>query len=149
MASGGAMTSGSASGGSLTSDRAKASRGTPRRRARLPRRRGTVFSDRYHVEVITSPTQARNALRYCLSNWRRHGEDREGLARTWLVDPSSTAILFPGWLELEDKHFLWPIRATYDPMLVCRPRTWLLAEGWKLAGPISARDVPSKARKQR
>jgi hypothetical protein len=40
---------------------------------------------------------------------------------------------------------MWPIRATYDPLVVFRPRTWLLSEGWKLVGgPISARDVPSK-----
>jgi hypothetical protein len=30
--------------------------------------------------------------------------------------------------------------------VVFRPRTWILAEGWKLAGAISARDVPSKRR---
>src|ERR1051325_5190878 len=29
-----------------------------------PRRRGTVFPDRYHAEIITSPTQARHALSY-------------------------------------------------------------------------------------
>jgi REP element-mobilizing transposase RayT len=28
------------------------------------RRRGNVFADRYHVKVITTPTQARHALRY-------------------------------------------------------------------------------------
>ena len=31
-----------------------------------PRRRGTVFPDRYHAEIITSPTQARHALSYVL-----------------------------------------------------------------------------------
>src|SRR5439155_6896927 len=49
------------------------------------RRRGRVFADRYHVEVITSPTRARRALLYVLSNWRKHKEDQEGVARTWLV----------------------------------------------------------------
>ncbi|HEX2688916.1 MAG TPA: hypothetical protein VHN14_19975 [Kofleriaceae bacterium] len=48
--------------------------------------------------------------------------------------------------ELEAKAWLWPIRATYDPLVVRRPRTWLLTEGWKLAGTISARDMPSKLR---
>jgi REP element-mobilizing transposase RayT len=111
------------------------------------RRRGKVFSDRYHVEVITSPTRARHAIGYVLSNWRKHGEDREGLPRTWLVDPFSSGISFPDWKELEDKAWMWPIRATYDPLVVRRPATWLLAEGWKLAGgPISARDVPSQVR---
>jgi REP element-mobilizing transposase RayT len=115
------------------------------------RRRGKVFADRYHVKVITSPTQAHHTIRYILGNWRHHKEDREGLASTWLVDPFSTGILFPDWMELdgrpwEDRPWMWPIRETYDPMIVYRPRTWILAEGWKMAGPISARDVPSESR---
>ncbi|HEX7842955.1 MAG TPA: transposase [Kofleriaceae bacterium] len=109
------------------------------------RRRGRVFADRYHLEVITSPTRARHAIAYVLSNWRKHGEDREGLPSTWLVDPFSSGILFPDWQELQDKAWMWPIRETYDPLVVFRPRTWLLSEGWKRAGgPISARDVPSQ-----
>src|SRR5262245_55645912 len=31
-----------------------------------PRRRGTVFPDRYHAEIITSPRQARHALSYLM-----------------------------------------------------------------------------------
>ena len=55
-----------------------------------------------------------------------------------VVDPFSSGIRFPDWKELEDKAWMWPIRATYDPLVVRRPRTWLLAEGWKLGGgPIS------------
>jgi len=110
-------------------------------------RRGKVFADRYHAEVITSPTQARNAIRYVLSNWRRHKEDREGLPSTWLVDPFSSGILFPDWLELQDQPWMWPLRDTYDPLVVRTPRSWLLAEGWKRAGgPISAREVPGERR---
>jgi REP element-mobilizing transposase RayT len=109
------------------------------------RRRGKVFADRYHVEVITTPTRARHAISYVLSNWRHHREDQQGQASTWLVDPFSTGILFPDWKELQDKALMWPIRETYDPMMVFRPKTWLLAEGWKLGGgPISARDVPGR-----
>src|SRR6185436_13977360 len=85
-------------------------------------RRGKVFADRYHVEVITTPTQARHAIRYCLSNFRKHKEDRAGLASTWLVDPFSSAISFPDWAELEGQAWMWPIRETYDPLLVRRPR---------------------------
>jgi REP element-mobilizing transposase RayT len=111
------------------------------------RRRGRVFPDRYHVEVIRTPTQARHALRYVMSNWRKHGEDRDGLASTWLVDPFSSAILFPDWAELQDRALMWPIRDTYDPLVVRRPRTWLLREGWlRAGGPISAREVPSRHR---
>ena len=110
------------------------------------RRRGQVFADRYHLEVITTPTRARHAISYVLNNFRKHGEDREGLASTWLVDPFSTGILFPDWKELQDHAWMWPLRETYDPLIVRRPATWLLAEGWKVAGEISAREVPSKRR---
>ncbi|HMG54370.1 MAG TPA: transposase [Kofleriaceae bacterium] len=110
------------------------------------RRRGKVFADRYHVEVIATPTQAHHAIRYVLSNFRKHGEDREGLASTWLVDPFSTGILFPGWSELADRPWMWPIRETYDPLIVRTPESWLLRDGWKLAGAISAREVPSRSR---
>jgi hypothetical protein len=112
------------------------------------RRRGKVFADRYHVEVITSPAQAHHSIRYVLLNWRKHGEDRHGRASTWLIDPFSSGILFPDWAELQDKAWMWPIRETYDPLVVFRPRSWLLAEGWRLGGgPISAREVPSKPRR--
>ena len=110
-----------------------------------PRRRGTVFPDRYHAEIITSPTQARHTIGYVLGNWRKHREDQQGVASTWLVDPFSTGVLFGDWKELDGKPWMWPIREGYDPMVVFRPRTWLLAEGWKRGGgPISARDVPGR-----
>jgi REP element-mobilizing transposase RayT len=111
------------------------------------RRRGKVFADRYHVEVITTPTRARHAISYILSNWRKHGEDRAGLPNTWLVDPFSSGISFPDWAELEGKAWMWPIRETYDPLMVRRPQSWLLREGWKQGGgAISARDVPGRQR---
>jgi REP element-mobilizing transposase RayT len=111
---------------------------------RMRRRSGNVFADRYHVTVITSPTQAHHAIRYVLCNFRKHGEDQHGIAKTWLVDAFSTGILFPGWTELQDKSGMWPIRETYDPLAVFPPSTWLLAESWKRCGPISARDVPRR-----
>jgi REP element-mobilizing transposase RayT len=108
------------------------------------RRRGPVFADRYHVEVITSPTRARHALSYVLSNWRHHKEDQHGLAATWLVDPFSSGISFPDWQELDGQAWMWPSRETYDPLMVRRPQSWLLREGWKIRGSISAREVPGK-----
>ena len=95
--------------------------------------------------MITTPTRARNALCYIMSNWRHHGEDRDGLPSTWLVDPFSSGILFPDWKELEDQPCMWPVRETYDPMVVRRPQSWLLREGWKRAGgAFSAHDVPGR-----
>src|SRR5689334_22957739 len=72
-----------------------------------PRRRGSVFPDRYHAEIITSPTQARHALSYVVNNWRKHREDQYGPASTWKLDWFSSAITFPGWSEYGDQAFLW------------------------------------------
>jgi REP element-mobilizing transposase RayT len=110
------------------------------------RRCGKVFADRYHLTVIKTPTQARHAIGYVLNNFRKHEGDRAGLASTWLVDPFSSGISFPDWKELQDQAWMWPIRETYDPLVVRRPATWLLAEGWKKAGEISAREVPGRRR---
>jgi len=111
-----------------------------------PRRRGTVFPDRYHAEIITSPTQARRALSYVMNNWRKHEEDRAQPMSAWTIDWFSTAVMFPGWAEYGDEPFLWRGPPTYDPLVVYQPKTWLLREGWKKAGPISYREVPSTKR---
>ena len=114
------------------------------RQGRKQRRRGSVFPDRYHEEVITSPRQTRHALAYVLNNWRKHREDQRGQARQWNVDPFSTGVLFTGWKELADEPLMWRWRATYEPLVVYRPRTWLLREGWAKHGAISFFEVPSK-----
>ena len=112
-----------------------------------PRRRGSVFPDRYHAEIITSPTQARHTLSYALNNWRKHEEDQALPMREWQVDWFSSAAMFPGWSEYRDGEWaLWRGPSTYEPLLVFKARTWLLAEGWKLAGAISCHDVPSARR---
>jgi REP element-mobilizing transposase RayT len=113
-----------------------------------PRRRGAVFPDRYHAEIITSPTQARHALSYVMGNWRKHQEDRVAPFSEWKVDWFSSAAMFPDWAEyLADEVFLWPAPPTYEPLLVFRPRTWLLATGWKkFSSTISCYEVPSAKR---
>jgi REP element-mobilizing transposase RayT len=111
-----------------------------------PRRRGMVFPDRYHAEIITSPRQARHAMSYVLGNWRKHEEDRAQPMAAWTIDWFSSAAMFPGWAEYGEQAFLWRGPETYDPLVVYQPRTWLLREGWKKAGAISYRDVPSAKR---
>jgi REP element-mobilizing transposase RayT len=114
------------------------------RQAMSTRRRGSVFPDRYHQEVITTPKQARHALSYVLNNWRKHKEDRHDFARTWRVDPYSTGALFDGWKELEHATTYWPLRDTYEPLVVYFPKTWLLREGWRKHGLIRTDEVPSE-----
>jgi REP element-mobilizing transposase RayT len=107
------------------------------------RRSGRVVADRFHARPLTSPRAVRHALAYVLGNWRRHGEDRAGIARTWKADPFSSGSVFTGWKELEGSPFLWPLRASYRPLIVFRPRTWLLTKGWQEHHPlISVREIP-------
>jgi REP element-mobilizing transposase RayT len=110
-------------------------------------RRGRVFVDRYHAELITSPRQARHVLAYVLNNWRKHAEDeREERARDWLVDPFSTGALFDGWKERAQIP-AWP--DGYVSLLVHAPRTWLLTRGWAMHGPISCLAVPAATARTR
>ena len=111
-----------------------------------PRRRGAVFPDRYHAEIITSPTQARHALAYVMANFRKHHEDQAGPASTWKIDWFSSAVMFPGWAEYGDEAFLWRGPPSYDPLITYQPKTWLLREGWAKAGPISCHEGPSARR---
>lgn len=110
------------------------------------RRRGPVFADRYHQEIIKSPRQARRTLSYVLNNWRKHREDRETFAKNWTLDPFSTAWSFGGWKEYEDyeQPFLWKTPPTYEALVVYLPKTWLLREGWRKSGAISIYEVPSQ-----
>jgi REP element-mobilizing transposase RayT len=121
----------------------KEQRSLATRRAMARRRRGTVFPDRFHQVIITSPKQMRNTLAYVLNNWRKHREDRADFATTWKVDPYSTGYVFDGWKEREDAVVLWGRPATYDPFIVYLPRTWLLREGWRRHGLIRFGEIPS------
>ncbi|HEY1553673.1 MAG TPA: hypothetical protein VGF94_02505, partial [Kofleriaceae bacterium] len=53
-------------------------------------------------------------------------------------------ISFTGWRELARRSWLWRPPPTYQPLRVCRPRTWLLDRGWQLAGSVGTRDVPGE-----
>src|SRR5207302_5203189 len=82
-----------------------------RRLDALARRRGKVFSDRYHAHVLRTRRETANALRYVTRNYAHHA--RENVAPDY-VDPCSSAC----WL-----------RAAPPPEApVVRPRTWLLRE---------------------
>ncbi|MDQ3340951.1 MAG: transposase [Myxococcota bacterium] len=98
------------------------------------RRSGTVFTDRFHQEIIKTPRQARHALAYVLNNWRKHNEDRSSATRRWNVDAFSTGPLFAGWQEREGQPLLWRWRETYEPLIVYLPSTWLLQKGWRERG---------------
>ncbi|MBL8901075.1 MAG: hypothetical protein JNM84_25825 [Planctomycetes bacterium] len=97
-------------------------------------RRGKVFPDRYHDEVISTPTQARNALRYVLQNGKKHG-----VVSPSSLDLCSSAPVFDGWIQR-------PSIATMPPAsvvaTVATASTWLLTTGWRLHGLLDIRELP-------
>lgn len=105
------------------------------------RRRGRVFTDRYHAEYIKTALGAYRALGYVLNNWKKHDEHRTFETSTWLLDAYATGIYFDGWKEVRGP---WKLPADYQPLIVRPPGSWLLRVGWRRYGPISIDHVPSQ-----
>jgi REP element-mobilizing transposase RayT len=98
-------------------------------------RRGPVFSDRYHMRILRTPREVRNAIAYVIGNWRHHREDRVFPERA--IDPYSTGGYFDGWRDP-------PLLAERErgQLVPHGPRTWLLSTGWKRHGLIDTAEVP-------
>jgi hypothetical protein len=98
-------------------------------------RSGRVFSDRYHMRVLRTPREVRNAIAYVVNNWRHHGEDRVFPGRA--VDPYATGGHFDGWLDPP------AIPSSERGLLPSGPpQTWLLGTGWRRHGLIATAEVP-------
>jgi REP-associated tyrosine transposase len=106
---------------------------------RVFQRSGPVLADRYHVRVLRTPREVRNALAYVLLNARRHaaGAGRT-LARAVRIDPASSGRWFDGW----KRAIAQP--AAPDVPAVARPRTWLLVRGWRERGLLEPNEVPGR-----
>ncbi len=81
---------------------------------------GSIFVDRFHLEVVKTPTQARNLLVYVLRNDVHHGLGLHGL------DPCSSAPSFGGFQERQS--------GRVSPCVSAEPQTWLLRTGWTMGG---------------
>jgi len=91
-------------------------------------RTGTLFDDRYHAVILTTPRQTRNALVYVMNNARRHGEPvPKG------IDIYSSAWYFDGWRSERWRRGLDPPDNPHGPP-VARARTWMLRIGWRERG---------------
>jgi REP element-mobilizing transposase RayT len=102
---------------------------------RVAQRRGALFADRYHLHVLRSPRQVRNALLYVLRNGVRHGASPPGP----FFDLYSSAMFFDGWKEKVTTRFL-------DDGVVVQARAWLFTTGWRQRhGPISFDESPTSA----
>jgi REP element-mobilizing transposase RayT len=110
-------------------------------------RSGTVFDGRYHEEILTSPTQVRNAVCYVMQNALRHGERLPRWAGG--IDPFSSAWYFDGWRDDGWRTGLPPPvadpEAPGDP--VAAARTWLLRVGWRLRGLVGIGELPAAGRR--
>ncbi|WP_419190272.1 transposase [Saltatorellus ferox] len=93
---------------------------------------GSVFLDRFHLEIAKTPTQVRNLLVYVLRNDVHHGL---GLST---LDPCSSAPSFEGLRDWQS--------GQEGSSVSAKPQTWLLREGWKRGGGkglLSIQDLPS------
>jgi putative transposase len=108
-------------------------------------RNGSVFEDRYHMRVLTSPTTVRHALGYMLLNGRKHGEHLKvtGSRDAAWVDPFSSAYFFDGWLTMTNGRDAGRLgQPPPGPPPVAEPKTWLLSTGWRPLGLISPSHTP-------
>ena len=101
-----------------------------RRFNRLLRRKGPLFSDRYHPRALATPTEVRHAVRYVLDNWRHHGEHRDAGPEV-RIDPYSSAASFAPWNPRPPSE-THPHR---ERLPVVMPSTWLLSIGWRRGRP--------------
>ena len=83
------------------------------------RGRGQVWGDRYHRRDLRGPRAVRNALVYCLNNFRKH---LRVTTPKPIVDEMSSGPWFEGWVNR------LPLDARSRPTQL--PETWLLREGW-------------------
>lgn len=77
-----------------------------------------------------------------INNWRKHREDRRPFARTWTLDPYSTAVMFGGWKGRGPILWLDTLPPNYVGLFAWLPRTWLLTAGWRRHGLLSMDEVP-------
>ena len=114
---------------------------------RLWGRSGRVFSERYHREDLTCPSQVRNAIRYVLGNIYKHGGaviQMTGRSGRLCPDPYSSGAWFRGYKEpragLDRATLADVVRCTVDGL------SWLLKEGWQMHGLLSVLDRPAMKR---
>jgi REP element-mobilizing transposase RayT len=105
---------------------------------RIFRRSGPVLSDRYHVRVLRTPREVRNAIAYVLLNARRHAAREAGrtLSRGFGLDPASSGRWFDGWRGTV---------GTFGPSPpVAPPRSWLLSVGWRVCGLLARDEISAR-----
>ena len=104
-------------------------------------RAGAVLHGRYHLRVLRTPREVRNALAYVLLNARKHWKQRRGEAPPVRLDEASSGRWFEGWRREPPGGAREGPR---DAREVARARTWLLIAGWRRHGLIDPAEVPRR-----
>lgn len=93
---------------------------------------GAVFLGRYHLHVLKSPTEVKNALKYVLFNLSKHMGTKPSL------DPFSSAFGFKDLEKLMGKDTFERLKTVRPPKWLVgvlsnlpTPNTWLLRKGWE------------------
>jgi hypothetical protein len=93
-------------------------------------RKGSVFSDRYHMRALSTPLEVRRALLYVLHNARHHGLRIAG------VDAYSSGPWFDGWAKRA-----FAIKRASPCALA---KSWLLRLGWRRHGLLGVNETPRR-----
>jgi putative transposase len=97
---------------------------------------GPVLDGRYHLRVLRTPREVRNAIAYILLNAQHHLLKRfRGSPRrlsSVVLAAASSARWFDGWASGIPR----AVTATEGEPEVARPHTWLARVGWRRHGLI-------------
>lgn len=93
---------------------------------------GKVFAESFHVHVLRTPIEVRNAVRYVLGNACKHGHGRRPGVPA--IDPASSGRWFAFWAT-------GPVRCNDRPA-VARARHRWLTHGLLRIAPIDPLEVP-------
>jgi hypothetical protein len=110
---------------------------------RLAGRTGAVFTERYHIHVLTTPAEVRNARAYVLNNFRRHAAQSGRRIAAGEVDPNSSWAWFDGWRDLSAEQRRAAAKEREGPAAAAQPESWLLRIGWRRRGLVSVSETPS------
>ena len=116
----------------------------------LARRKGAVFTERYHLTLLRTPSQVRQARAYVIANYRKHcAERREKLPRGFIDGENSSWAWFDGWKDLPASMHKKAKKERAGPPLAASPQGWLLKTGWKRRGLVSIHETPAVTTQRR
>jgi REP element-mobilizing transposase RayT len=105
-------------------------------------RKGAVFTERYHLRVLETPREIRNARAYVINNHRRHAAGVGRVLAPGRVDPCSSWAWFDGWRDLDREQRALARQMRTGPPLVSAAKGYLLRKGWRRHGLVCVDEVP-------